>query len=196
MRLVSEKLAAQPFTRFLTMLAQVPSLLKLGSYRTVAGMVRHHIKHPLLRQAFSIHPLLVGGNPFSTTSIYTLIHYLERRWGVYFCMGGTGRLVSELFRLMERTGVGVVKNTDIEEILIKNGLATGARCQNGTIFMADWLFVTQIHPQFMARCYPKQFHDGNVPSRSTNKCSAGLLFFGTRKTYPDLAHHTIWMGLI
>ena len=85
-----EKLAAQPFNRFLTMLAQVPALLKLGSYKTVAGMVRRHIKHPLLRQAFSIHPLLVGGNPFSTTSIYTLIHYLERRWGVHFCMGGTG----------------------------------------------------------------------------------------------------------
>ncbi|MBN08023.1 MAG: phytoene dehydrogenase [Rhodospirillaceae bacterium] len=192
-----EKLAAQPFTRFLTMLAQVPSLLKLGSYRTVAGMVRHHIKHPLLRQAFSIHPLLVGGNPFSTTSIYTLIHYLERRWGVYFCMGGTGRLVSELFRLMERTGVSVVKNTDIAEILIKNGRATGARCQNGTIFMADRVICNADPPTVYNEMLPETVSRRKRPLPETlNKYSMGLfvLFFGTRKTYPDLAHHTIWMG--
>mgnify|MGYP002067820211 FL=1 len=86
-----EKLADRPFTRFTSMMAQVPALLRLRSYRTVAGLVNSHIRHPLLRQAFSIHPLLVGGNPFTTTSIYALIHYLERRWGVFFCMGGTGR---------------------------------------------------------------------------------------------------------
>ena len=84
-----EKLADRPFTRFTSMMAQVPALLRLRSYRTVAGLVNSHIRHPLLRQAFSIHPLLVGGNPFTTTSIYALIHYLERRWGVFFCMGGT-----------------------------------------------------------------------------------------------------------
>ena len=69
-----EKLAARPFVKFWTMVAQVPSLLRLSSYRTVTGIVNRHIKHPLLRQAFSIHPLLVGGNPFTTTSIYSLIH--------------------------------------------------------------------------------------------------------------------------
>ena len=84
------KLADKPFTRFGAMMAQVPSLLKLRSYLTVAQLVGRYIKHPLIRQAFSIHPLLVGGNPFSTTSIYALIHYLERKWGVYFAMGGTG----------------------------------------------------------------------------------------------------------
>ena len=65
-----EKLADRPFTRLTDMLAQIPSLLKLQSYHSVAGIVNKYIKHPLLRQAFSIHPLLVGGNPFSTTSIF------------------------------------------------------------------------------------------------------------------------------
>ena len=63
-----------------------------------------------------MHPLLVGGNPFNTTSIYALIHYLEREWGVFFCMGGTGRLVEQLHKLLERAGVQVVLNTDIVEI--------------------------------------------------------------------------------
>ena len=101
------------------MLAQIPSLLRLQSYYSVAGIVNKYIKHPLLRQAFSIHPLLVGGNPFSTTSIYALIHYLERRWGVFFAMGGTGQLVSALNDLLQRVGVKVVLDTDITSIDIK-----------------------------------------------------------------------------
>ena len=132
-----EKLADRPFTRFTSMIAQVPALLRLRSYRTVAGLVNSHIKHPLLRQAFSIHPLLVGGNPFTTTSIYALIHYLERRWGVFFCMGGTGRLVEQLHRLLERTGVRVELGVDIESITTSGGLASGATAIDGRHFPAD-----------------------------------------------------------
>ena len=66
------------------MVKQIPALLTLKCYKTVSQLVSRYLKHPLIQQAFSIHPLLVGGNPFKTTAIYTLIHYLERRWGVFF----------------------------------------------------------------------------------------------------------------
>ena len=99
------------------MIRQIPALLTLKCYRTVSQLVGHYLKHPLIRQAFSIHPLLVGGNPFKTTAIYTLIHYLERRWGVFFCMGGTGKLVAELGKLMERQGINIVLNADVDEII-------------------------------------------------------------------------------
>ena len=72
--------------------------------------VNKYIKNPNLRAAFSIHPLLVGGNPFSTTSIYALIHFLERNWGVYFSMGGTGKLVKELTKLSPAAALPTIWN--------------------------------------------------------------------------------------
>jgi phytoene desaturase len=95
------KLADQPFHSFTTMLKQIPSLLRLKCYRTVWQLVKAHIKDPRLRQVFSVQPLLVGGSPFDTTSIYGLIHFLERRWGIQFAMGGTGALVDGLQKLMQ-----------------------------------------------------------------------------------------------
>jgi phytoene desaturase len=192
-----EKLADRPFTRFWTMMAQVPSLLRLRSYKTVAGIVNSYIKHPLLRQAFSIHPLLVGGNPFTTTSIYSLIHYLERRWGVFFCMGGTGRLVEQLHRLLERAGVRVVLDTDIEEITTKNGRATGARSVDGRVFSAGRVICNGDPPTVYAQMLPSadKRRKRALPEAVT-QYSMGLyvLFFGTRKSYDEVAHHTIWMG--
>jgi phytoene desaturase len=193
-----DKLADQPFTKFWTMIAQVPALLRLRSYKTVAGFVNSHIKHPLLRQAFSIHPLLVGGNPFATTSIYSLIHYLERRWGVFFCMGGTGKLVAELHRLIERAGIHVELGADIDEITIDCGHATGAHAFDGRVFKADRVICNGDPPTVYSKMLPKTQHCRKrfLPEALT-QYSMGLfvLFFGTRKTYPDLAHHTIWMGL-
>ncbi|MEK0411430.1 FAD-dependent oxidoreductase, partial [Limosilactobacillus reuteri] len=79
-------------------------LAKLQAWRSVYGMVSKFVQNEHLRQAFSFHSLLVGGNPFATSSIYTLIHALERRWGVWFPRGGTGALVDGLVRLFHDLG--------------------------------------------------------------------------------------------
>jgi len=191
------ELADKPFTRFGAMLKQIPQLLRLKSYMTVAQLVNSHIKHPLLQQAFSIHPLLVGGNPFDTTSIYALIHYLERKWGVYFCMGGTGKLVAELEALMRRQGIDIRLDTDIKEILVQGERVIGVRTQDGTEIHADRIICNGDPPTIYAEMLPA--HKGRrkkaLPDKMT-RYSMGLyvLFFGTKKKYPDIAHHTIWMG--
>jgi phytoene desaturase len=192
-----EKLADKPFTKFTDMLAQIPSLFRLQSYRSVAGLVNKYIKHPLLRQAFSIHPLLVGGNPFSTTSIYSLIHYLERRWGVFFAMGGTGKLVAALDGLLRRSGVRVVLGQDIAQIDIDNGRVIGVTTEDGQFYPASKVICNADPPTVYSQMLP--MHEKRrkrvLPDNLTHY-SMGLfvLFFGTRKTYEDIAHHTIWMG--
>ena len=192
-----EQLADRPFTKFMTMMKQVPSLLKLRSYMTVAQLVNSHIKHPLLRQAFSIHPLLVGGNPFTTTSIYTLIHYLERRWGVWFAMGGTGKLVLELHKLMERAGINIRLGVDIDRITIDGALATGAIAMDGEVFKADRVICNGDPPTIYSQMMPPphQKMKKTLPEKMTHY-SMGLyvLYFGSTKRFPNVAHHTIWMG--
>ncbi len=188
-----KELVHRPFTRVWDMVKQIPALLILKCYKTVSQMVNSHLKHPLMRQAFSIHPLLVGGNPFKTTAIYTLIHYLERRWGVFFCMGGTGKLVEELGALMERQGIKIVLNADVDEIVIQNKIATSVRLSNGDMTQAD-LVVFGGDPE---TCY-RHLMPNNKPKLPAIKkqYSMGLyvLYFGTKKLYPDVAHHSIWMG--
>ena len=101
------KLAGHPFNKINTMIRYAPDILKMKGYQSVFSFVSKHLKHPNLRQAFSIQPLLVGGNPFTTSSIYSLIHALEQKWGIYFCMGGTGKLVKELEKLMLRHSITI-----------------------------------------------------------------------------------------
>ena len=127
------KLADQPFHKLSSLIRYTPDIIKLKGYQSVYHFVSTYLKHPNLRQAFSIQPLLVGGNPFNTTSIYALIHALEKKWGVFFAKGGTGEIVSQLKMLMERKGINVILNSEIKKIITSNQKVDGIENSKGDL---------------------------------------------------------------
>jgi len=191
------QLSAAPFHRFGVMLRQIPALLRLRCQDTVWQLVSRHLKSPKLRQAFSIQPLLVGGNPFDTTSIYGLIHYLERAYGVHFAMGGTAAITSALGALMVRQGIRLQLGTTVRSIDIEDGVASGVTLEDGSSITAD-VIVSNADPAHLYSAMIKP--DDQAPSARLKLAAAefsmGLfvLYFGTTRQYPDVAHHTIWLG--
>ena len=131
------ELADKPFLNFTDMLKVAPDLIKLQSYRSVYNYVSQFVKDDFLRQCFSFHPLLVGGNPFDTTSIYAMIHYLEREWGVHYAMGGTGAIIKGLVDLITEMGGKIHLSSEVDEILIEGRKAKGIRLKDGSTHMAD-----------------------------------------------------------
>ena len=191
------RLSDKPFDRLRTMLRIIPSLIRLRCDRTVWGLVKTFLKNEKLRQAFSIQPLLVGGNPFDTTSIYGLIHYLERAHGVFFAMGGTGAITRALGGLMERRGVAVQLGSTVRRIRVEAGVATAVELADGKVIKAD-LVVSNADA---AHLYTSMIEKKQQAWSSRLKLSAAsysmglfVLYFATRRTYPDVAHHTIWLG--
>ncbi len=191
------KLADAPFLNFSSMVRAAPELVRLQAFRSVYSMVSHFIKHPQLRQAFSFHSLLVGGNPFSTSAIYTLIHSLERRWGVYFARGGTNALVSALVRLFEDIGGTVRFNCPAERILTRASKVTGLACGDG--FSADFDAVAS-NADIM-HTYRNLLADEPQATKVVAKLekkrysmSLFLVYFGTRSQTPGLSHHNVIFG--
>lgn len=190
-------LADQPFHNPFRMIRQIPRLIRLQSYRTVWSMVSKYLKNDKLRQAFSVQPLLVGGSPFDTTSIYGLIHYLEREWGVYFAKGGTGAVVAALGKLMSENGIQIKTGTTVSSILVENKTVRGIELEGGERIFSD-IVVSNADPMHLYNeMIDKKHQSFALRFKSKNmRLSMGLfvLFFGTNKTYPNVAHHTIILG--
>jgi phytoene desaturase len=192
-----ERLAHVPFGSWMDMAKIVPEMVKLQSYRTVYGLVSKHVQNEKLRQVLSFHPLLVGGNPFSTTSIYTLIHFLERKWGVHFPMGGTGSLVRGLVELVEGLGGKIRYESTVEEILVENGRAAGVRLVDGEVIPSD-IVVSNADSAFtyknlLPERYRHRWTDKKL-AKSRYSMSLFVWYFGTDRKYEDVAHHTILLG--
>lgn len=187
-------------------------MMKLGARRTVWQMAKKYLRNDKLRRVFSFQPLLVGGNPFNTTSIYSLIHFLEREYGVHFAMGGTGAIVEGLRRLMEEEGIGIRLDSEVAELLeatswptsgvvyaqnivapprsSRDGI-THVLMKNGEAVPVDLVVCNADAP------YVKTHLIGKKHRQQPNwKYSMGLfvLYFGTTKQYPDVQHHTIILG--
>lgn len=193
------ELADQPFLKFTDMLKVAPDLIKLQSYKTVYKYVSQFIKDDFLRRCFSFHPLLVGGNPFDTTSIYAMIHYLEREWGVHYAMGGTGAIVNALEKLILEQGGKIHTETEVQEIEVKNGKATGVRLKNGELIETDEVVsnadVAFTYKNLIKPEHRKKYTDRKI-ERTKYSMSLFVIYFGTKKRYLDsgLAHHNIILG--
>lgn len=187
-------LADKPFSNFTDMIKVAPDLIRLSSYESVYRMVSHYIKDPFLRQVFSFHPLLVGGNPFQSSSIYAMIHYLERKWGVHFVMGGTGELVTALVRLFEDMGGTVRLNSKVKEIEVENREVKGVRLANGERIAASVVVSNaDTANTYRKLIKPEARRKWTDQRLEKMRYSMGLflIYFGTNRTYPDVAHHTI-----
>jgi phytoene desaturase len=196
-RIAFEQLGHVPFGSWTDMARVIPDLLRLRLHRSVYATVARHITDPRLRAAFSFHPLLIGGNPFTTNAVYSLIPALERRWGVHFALGGTGRLVQGLVSLIAGQGGAVRHGTDVTGITVTDGRATGVRLASGEHIAAD-IIVSNADAAWtyghLLSAHPRRRWTDRRLARTRHSMSLFVWYFGTRRRYPDVAHHTIMLG--
>ncbi len=191
------QLVDAPFDRLSDMLRVVPQMVRLRSDLSVYDMVSRYIQDERLRQVFTFQPLLVGGNPFATPSIYLLIHWLERKWGVFFPKGGTGSLVRGLVELLRELDVEVRTNTPVERIVVERGRAVAVETATGERMAASGV-VCNADPSFvyakMIEATHRRKHTDRAVAKKNPSMSLFVGYFGAKGTWDDTAHHTILLG--
>ena len=192
-----EDLGGVTFDSIWDLLAAVPNMVRMRAWRSIYALVAKHIKNPKLRMVFSFHPLLIGGNPFSVTSVYSLINTLERRFGVHWAMGGTGALIKGLVNLLEERGAQVRCSAPVTRILIENGRAVGVELQNGETLRSDivvsnadtaWTYKNLVDKKYRQHWTDRKIANGKY------SMSLFVWYFGTKKQYHDVPHHMIMLG--
>ena len=192
------ELADVPFDKPFVMMQQLPALLKLKSYKSVYSLVSSYIQSEKLRRMLSMHPLLVGGNPFSTTSIYGLILYLEKKWGIHYSMGGTGNIIKGYEKLMNEVGIKILKESEVTKIISKNNKISGVQVNNQTDIDADNVICNADPPAVYEKLLIQNNNNSFLFNWKKNRMeySMGLFvyYFGTKKIYENVEHHTIKFG--
>jgi phytoene desaturase len=190
------ELADQPFLSLIDMLKVAPDLIKMQSYKSLYDYVAQYVQNDFLRQCFSFHPMLIGGNPFSTPSIYAMIHYLEREWGVHYAIGGTGAIVEAMGKLFTELGGKIHLNEEVCEITVENRRVTGVRLADGTSHKADSIVsnadVAFTYRSLIPEMYRRKYTNRKIEHMKYSM-SLFVIYIGTKRRYTDsaLAHHNI-----
>ena len=191
------ELSDVPFDKPLFMMKQLPALINLKSYKSVYSLVSSYIKNEKLRRLLSMHPLLVGGNPFTTTSIYGLILYLEKKWGIHYSMGGTGNIIKGLEKLMLEEKIEILKNSEVTSINFDKNKIKSIIINNHKELEANNVICNADPPSV----YEKLIDNKKINTffnwkKKRMDYSMGLFvyYFGTKKVYKEVEHHTIKFG--
>ncbi|MEE4351009.1 MAG: phytoene desaturase [Pacificimonas sp.] len=192
-----EKLGTEAFLDFKSMISAAPALMRYEAFRSVYAMVSRYIKDDRLRQAFSFHTLLVGGNPYKTSAIYALIHKLEKEGGVWFPKGGTHALVRALASLFEDLGGTLIVGNGVERIETEGDSVSAVVLQDGTRMRVDGIGSNGdiVHTYAdLLKDHPRGKKAAKALARRSFSPSLFVLYFGVKKTYPDVPHHNILLA--
>jgi phytoene desaturase len=192
-----EELADKPFHSLLFTAKAMADLVRLGGYWPVYSTVSRFFKDPRLRIVFSFHPLLIGGNPFATTSYYCLIAHLESKYGVHYAVGGTGALVRGIAGLVERQGGTIRYDAEVAEITTNGPRASGVRLQSGEVIAAD-IVVSNADPawtygKLLGNHRRRRWTDAKIKNGAYSM-SLFVWYFGTNRKFDDVYHHTMVLG--
>ena len=192
-----EALGAKSFDSMDGLFKAVPYMVRMKGWRSLHAMVAKHLKHPKLRQAMSLQSLLIGGNPFSVTCVFSLINSLERRFGVHWAMGGTSALVNGLVDLIEDMGGSLRMGAEVRRIEVNDGRTSGVTLSTGEKISADivvcnadtaWTYKNLIDPQ-----HRKVWTNAKV-EKGKYSMSLFVWYFGTNKRFDDVPHHMMLLG--
>lgn len=191
------KLGHVAFLDFASMVRAAPALAKHQAWRSVYSMVSSFVKSEKLREALSFHTLLVGGNPMKTSSIYALIHKLEKDGGVWFAKGGTNRLVQGMATHFERLGGTLRLGEAVTRIETYGDRATAVHTASGWRGEADAVASNAdlMHSyRDLLGHHPRGTKQGEALARKRWSPSLFVLHFGIKGSWPGIPHHMILFG--
>ncbi|CAA3707752.1 phytoene desaturase family protein [Candidatus Portiera aleyrodidarum] len=191
-----KRFSNKPNNNIYQMIKCIPNFIKLKCYNSYFYLINHFIKNNKLKQIFSIYPLLIGGNPYKVSCLYSLILYLERKWGIHFPKGGIGYLIQKLEILMREEGIKIYTGVSVKKIITHKKKAISIILNNNHYINTNYI-ISNIEPRYLYKNIINIQNNLFIKKKLSNlEYSIGLfiLYFGTNCFYSNISHHTIFFN--
>jgi 1-hydroxycarotenoid 3,4-desaturase len=165
---------------------------KMAPLSNLGQLLEKSFDDPRLAQLFGRYATYVGGSPYQSPALLSLIWHAEER-GVWVVDGGMHALAQTLQYLAEQRGAAFSFDTHVSAVQATNGRATGVRLEDGTTMDAD-IVVFNGDPRALATGLLGEAAS-NVAAqtrRLPRSLSAEVCAFAATPHGPDLAHHNVF----
>ncbi|WP_236788752.1 phytoene desaturase family protein [Amycolatopsis sp. GM8] len=165
-------------------------LLALGGFGRLGPRIGRFLGDERLRRLFSFQALYAGLDPRTALAAYGVIPYMDTIAGVYYPLGGMGRVGRVLADAAERAGARLRFKTEAAWLERVSGRVRAVRTRAGERIECDAVVLaTELTTAYrLLGARPRR----PVPLRFSP--SAVVMHGRTGRSWPELGHHTIFFG--
>lgn len=148
-----------------------------------------------LRIIFSLVAFFLGSTPFRTPAIYTLLNYTEMRHNGYWKIsGGMYRLVEVLFDILKRRGVNFIYNSEIVDVVQKDGKVIQLIDSNGNKYDGDIFVINSDAAFFRGKVLKREKFSKRMLDKMDWTMAPFTVYLGVKGKVDKLAHHNYFLG--
>ena len=156
---------------------------------SMAEAIAQRLEDPALRSIFEYFIKYVGSSALAAPGYMNMMPIIQFDYGLWYVRGGMYCLGEGLARLMEKLGVKVHLETDVQAITHQGKTVTGLTLTDGRNLEFD-LVVSNME---VVPTYQKLLGESDRFLRKLDKfkpaCSGLVIHLGTDRIYDKLAHH-------
>lgn len=166
----------------------------LDIQKSLYDVLKNYYKEEELKLAFTFQSKYLGMSPWAAPGTFSILSYLEHRYGVFHIEGGLNRISEVMKELIEKRGGEIFLKTSIKEIIFKDKKASSIKLENGEIIEGDYIIVNADFSTAMKTLIPNElrtkYSDENLEKKRYS-CSTFMLYLGIDKIYKNIPHHNI-----
>lgn len=171
----------------------IKALPKLAVQHSVFSNLGRYFQEEKMRLIFSFQSKYLGMSPWQCPALFTMLSYLEHRYGIYHVKGGLNRIAAAMADVIAEQGGVIHTGTPVKSLMIKDKTVVGVRLEDGSEVMADEVVVNADFAYAMSELVEpgvlKRYNRENLKKKEYS-CSTFMLYLGLDKRY-DIPHHNI-----
>lgn len=169
-------------------------LTLLNPFQSYHDYIKKHIKNPDLQKIFEFHTVFLGGSPYSTPALYSILIAADFYKKIWYPMGGMIQLVNALEKICLENNVQIIKGSEVTKMLInKDSYAQGVLVNKKKI-KADIIISSAdyAHTQLNLINEHKREYNKEYWEKQNYSISSILCFIGLNKKLKNVSHHNFY----
>jgi phytoene desaturase len=167
---------------------------KLHMFDKLDHYAKRYFSSDNIRKILEYTIVFLGGSPYDSPALYSLMSHVDFNLGVWFPIGGgIGQLVEAMVKIAKDNNVDFDFNNPVKKIIVKDGKIIGVETEKG-IYDADIVVANADYPYVETNLLDEKYvsYDEKYWNKKKIAPSAFLMYLGLNKRLKTLTHHNLY----
>ena len=172
----------------------IKNIFSLNIFKSLRSHIASFFKNKTIKDMLEFPSMFLGGTPYNTPALYSLMNYADIVGGTWYPIGGMNEVSKAFVSLSKELGVTHIYNENITHFNILDGKIFEAVSKSGNSYKADAYICSAEYPFVQMNLIEEKYRSYNQKYWSAKNIAPSALIFylGVSEKIQNLDHHNLF----